>query len=180
MSIEALCQAVKDHLQSSLGLKDLQCDLTADGQPVPMAGQEFLGISDGGWDGQSMDQDLDELCRVQITLTRRIGEFPIDQLGSQLIHKHGKDLTKRARKVITLLHKNYTVMNSANTIIDQESGGSWNGFVTPLWFLGAGVVQFKGPEWFYASTEGEHWTCGVARVLTFGKAQRVQRTSFMS
>lgn len=184
MSLEALCQAVKNHLQAQLELSDAECDLVAEGQPVPMAGQEFLGIHDGGWDGQSLDYDLDELCRVQVTLTRRIGEYPLDRLGADLIWKATSGLGPRLRRIITLLHKNYAVMNAANALIDAEAGTAQNGFVTPLWFLGASGPQFRGPEWFYGTLrevgKDVFGMYGISRTLTFGKAQRVQRVDFMT
>lgn len=182
MSQDALAGAVKDWLRSKLSLEELECDLVAGGQPVPGSGQEFIGIHDDGWqDSPHGDFDLDESFGILITVTRRMGMYPLDTIGSHLLYKWGEGLGPRLRQIIAgeaRLHMNYTVMNAANAIIGDGSSG----FVEPLRFKGVGPVMLKGPDWFYARAETRQegkrtvsmGVCGVARTIRFGGARRVQ------
>lgn len=175
MSIDALLQAVKSHLQSEMSLQDLECDLTGEGAPVPMSGQQFIAIHDGGEEDASGDFDLDEYVSVLVTVTRRIGEAPLDQLAPELIHKVASGMGPDLRRIKGLIHKRYDLMNAANELIDD----AYDKFKEPLRWIRTSPPQFKGPDWFNAGFDehgaGTQQMCGVAKVMTFGRARRVQR-----
>ena len=183
MSVEALMTATKEWLKTNLlddngeQLSDLECDMTAKGQPVPATGEEFIGIWESGWDANvTGDFDLGEMFGINLTVTRRTGQYPVDKIGSELLYKWSGLLAPRLRQLIKQVHRNFALIAAANVIIASD-GSDTNGFIigTGLFFLGAGQAEIKGPDLFYADKEKDgSGPCGVCRTLKFGKAERQQ------
>lgn len=152
-----------------------------DGQPNPACGESFYAIHPGEWRGDSADADLEELFGVSVTVTRRLGQAPLDRWGTDVWAKIVSGMDVICRKIVTAIHKNYAVLNAANAILEGESPLQ-GGFVEPLQFLNASALQQKGPDWFNAENlENSHRyaNAGFAQTLSFGRARRVQDITMM-
>ena len=180
MSLAALCLAVKDQLQDELGLDDGKCALMMDGQPPPSCGELFVAVHPGGWRPESdPDMGTDEQFGVYVTITRRKGYSPQDREGMAVWALAETGLDAVARRVFAALHKRYEVLAAANKIIGQTpTAASPVGFVEPLRIESVGDPEPKGPDWFTADSpkgSGKYANAGVAVVLRFGGARRLQR-----
>lgn len=177
MSAELLCEAVARHLRAHMPggpLPPEVCDVVDEGQPIPMAGQTFLGVWEQGWQAVSGNYDLEEEFTIYVTVTRRIGEYPVDKIGPELIYRHGRQMAKTVRDVIAAVHRNQKIRAEAN-LLDPDIGDTTNGFYTELWFKSAQALKTQGPAWFNADTTRDGYAmCGVSRTLVFGDSRRAQ------
>lgn len=181
MSQAAILEAVAEHLREAFGLTDLGCKVMFDGQPPPMCGQEFIAVHEGEWDITDDDYDLDETYGVIVTVTRRVGNHPIDKIGSDVLYGSGsKPVNNRCREIITSLHHNNQYIRlRANDLLNTLTG---EGFITPLRIISPGRAEIKNHAWFHAappdSGSGAE-QIGVARSLSFTGARRIQGISTM-
>lgn len=174
MSMRALKQAVETRLRSAACFNDLTVTLGRNirrairGQPMPKAGQWFIGIDGDGFSNQDhRPQGLDETYGILVVVTFRMDYAPDDRKANQLtLDEHLDDTVDRVRRY---LHGDYTTLATANTTI----GASANGFVEPLSFLSASRAIEKGPEWFWSEAD-QDGPAGVAVEMRFGGARRIQ------
>lgn len=167
------------------------CDVTIDGEPKPDSGQIFYGIVGRGFRNASQES-RDDLHSVEIIITLRAGEFPVDRIGGSLIAaaKSGNNtggLWARVEELAAYLHMRYSVLDLVG---GSYGAGNWtggqsyslatsvNGFVQPLSFSGAEYLGEKGPEWFWAHLPKTDYPddtpSGLAAKLSFDFARRVQ------
>jgi hypothetical protein len=173
MSHAALMKAVKNRLQAVLGLDDTGCDIGLDGQPPPIMGEQFIVVWPGHW-GVVDCEGLGEEYSVNVTTTRRLGAYPQDRQGTEVLVKAATGLEPLLRQIIMAIHLDVgadAILNAANVLI----GSNVNGFVEPLRFQDGGRPELKGAEWFesYGGEQPED-RVGVAQTLSFGSAKRFQ------
>lgn len=176
-----LLQAVRDHLRETLNLNESECEMTFDGQPFPIAGEQFIAVWPGDWAGnQSEDADLTEVYGAMVTVTRRLGYSPEDRWGPEVWAKANKGVEAVCRRVIVNLHgeqNNAAILNRANSLLPAPAdGGTYWGFSEKLVFRGGGRPEKKGASWFSARDKrtGRQANVGIAQTLAFFGAKRVQ------
>lgn len=174
MSQRALLLATREVLRGRLGLSQEECEVTVDGQPLPVAGEWFYAVHPGSWTNSS-DLNLSEEYGVLVTVSVRIGMVPWDRVGQELLARVWDGLVAQCEKVRATLHMNYTLMNDANTLIGQAT--EWNRLIVPLMFLDGGRAQRRSGDWFSARTRGG--VSGLSQTLTFGRAVREQTLESM-
>lgn len=178
MSQRALLLAVRDHLRQELNLRELDCENTFDGRPLPMSGESFIAIHPGSWTNDT-PECLDERYGIQITVTVRLPRVPQDRWGPELFTKAAEGLDALLEKIRVKAHMNYTLMDRANVIIGATGLlPTANGFIQPLCFRDGGQPMPKGPNWFAAAGRGQY--AGLAQTLTFRDANRVQTIESMT
>lgn len=170
MSMETLLQANRDLIRSQLNYTAAQCEVMPDGQPPPMAGEEFVAVHPDDWTNTDDNPlSLDEIFGICVTLTFRVGYLPVDRTGSKGMLPLVSGWYARAGQVRALLHANYTAINNANTLI----GATENGFIEPLSFRSGSVPQARGPDWFWSEDDRDP-AAGYTIELRFGGARRKQ------
>lgn len=177
MSMRALLTAVRNRLRAAitdvppgLGYETRQCEVGWDGQPPPMAGQVFVAVHPGSITSQS-DQAMDEYYDLTVTLSMRLGQFPVDRWGERSLILSDTGLYARAEAIRALLHMNYPVQDAANAIIGAQD----NGFVETIRYLGMGALREQGPDWWWAESEQQtEAPVGLSVEIRLGKARRVQ------
>lgn len=164
-----LLQAVLDHLRASLALDESTSEVMPTGKPPAFSGDTFYVVHPGQI-GTDQVEGLEETFGVDVTITLRTGSVPADRVGTELILNTTTGIYARAAAVRAKLHMRYAdVMNDANAAL----GSGVNGFVEPLWFLGAGRVQEQGAAWFSAKATTAN-PAGISLTLSFGRARRIQ------
>ena len=173
MSQAALCKGIRDHLQTVFTLDANSCEVGFDGQPKPMAGQEYFAIHPMGWTTVSGDWDLGEQYEVAVTVTRRLGSTPQDRRGVALWLTLTTGLEPRIRQVITAIHHNQLVRIACNVFI---TGGASGKLLTPPQFLRVEPPVVRDYNWFTAEVpeNPDYDKAGVSQTIVFGKCQRVQ------
>ena len=180
MSLRAMLQATRDAIRESLHLDKTGCQVTADGRPDPMCGQEFWAVHPGGTSNRAINH-LDESIDILVTLTQRIGVYPQDRIGEEAVLHAVDGLMARAEAVRALVHMTYDLLHGANRLIPgtteycETHGGTprVNGFVTPPMFQSMTYLGPKGREWFWAEGVADD-TTGLAVQLSFTAARRLQ------
>ncbi|MBW1953239.1 MAG: hypothetical protein JRI66_09180 [Deltaproteobacteria bacterium] len=176
MSLSALLIATRDQIRHSLSLRESDCLVMPDGQPLPLCGEQFIAVHGAAWGPGPSPQEsaVDEYFGVECTITRRIGHAARDRLSDEFFLRASQGIEATARKLIAALLKNrYTVMENANKLIPHEYG-----FVEPFRWSGCDPTpRVVGPEWFFSS-EPEGPT-GLVFTVRFDNARRVQPFSKM-
>lgn len=191
MSVAAICEAVRDQLRKTVGLQQEECDLSLDGKPYPLAGQRWVSVHPGQWRGISDDYNLHEEVSVNVTVTYRIGDTPLDRTANNVWVNYLEPLT---RQIITAIHFNEVqVRIAANTLLGDEGANDGpDGFYLHLVLKDGGKPEYKEDSWFssvpgvqqeYTSKGMTHGNmiaqAGVAQTLVFGGAMRAQQIAFM-
>lgn len=188
MSQSALLKAVRDHLQAVLELDGNSCELGFDGQPTATAGEQYVSIWPGDWQGASEDADLTEVYGCMVTVTRRLGYCPEDSWGPEVWAKANEGLEAVCRRIITAIHgeaNNASILQKANDYLAEPAdGGNYWGFSEKLVFRGGGRPEKKQPGWFSARDasrgKGRSMNVGVAQTLSFFGAKRTQAEEEMT
>jgi hypothetical protein len=174
MSQAAYLEAVKRKLQTILNLSAESCDIMLTGEPKPTAGEWFVAIHPGSWDGVSMDADFSETVGFQVTVSLKLGFSPQTKFGVEAWKNLFEPLV---RKIATGLHQNNVLMQVANNLITTGD----DKFHQPVSFQGASPPEMKNQEWWqsYSQTQTHVAYAGMAQTLNFGGANRVQDLSVM-
>lgn len=174
----ALLQGTRDHLRSTLGLDQDTCEVMFSGKPPPWAGEEFFAVHQRSWMGDHGDYDIDEKYGVDVTYTRRLnGIVPWDRAGVELLLKKPGGVYQRVEAARTKLHKNYVLMNLANSLIDAVAEGKTNGFEEPYLLASVSNPQPQNPSWFHGRGGKD---AGISMVISLNPARRLQRLEDMS
>lgn len=178
MSHSALCQAVRNKLQTVFSLGSDACEVGFDGSVKPTGAQFYVAIHPLSMAGVSGDWDLGEEYQVGVTLSVRLGVTPYDRRGIDVWLNQSDEtgLHQRVRKAVLAIHHNQEVRIAANALI---TGGVNGKIITPLILMPGGVQppQPRGYDWFgEAAPEGNTQTddAGASQTIVFGKCQRVQ------
>ena len=172
--------AVRDTLQEALGVDRTVCDVSyADGMPPASSGQEFIAVCEGEWRGlDQADYGLRELYGVEVIVTRRLGSYPLDRIGSDVLTTASKGMNARLAQVRAALHMNYGLLLVANKTINDAAEQPENGFIEALRFRGVGRSQIKGQSWLHAESDPDdeegREECALVRSASFGGAERDQ------
>jgi hypothetical protein len=154
-----------------MGLEENEIGIQPGPKPPPVAGQKYLAIYPREWrnliHGVSDSlEGFEEVYGIGMCLTFRFGYSPRDRTGREMtLDKLG--LLATARRVMFLVHGNYSLMNLANVEIPDSE----NKIGEPLAFLNAHVTE-KGPDWFGA--ESGKAVSGYAVDLSFSGGKRLQ------
>lgn len=175
--------AIRDHLQNIFGVDRNSCDVGFDGQPKPVAGELYIAVYPGTWQGDHGAHDLDEYFGVNVTVSRRLGAVPMDRWGSDILDKALDGLEAVCRQINQAIHKNYTLMQIANSVYLGNVSAPPSPFAIfseVLSFNSAGNPELKGPDWFsapdLASEFEQTWAySGVAQTLAYVRARRTQQ-----
>lgn len=176
MSMEALLFAVRDRLRFKLEYAPEQCEIMADGRPVPGCGEKFIAV----WPGYQRDngsngQSLDQLFGVNVTVTVRMMRVAPDKIGPLILAQANTGAYAETRRIQAVLHMDpdtYAVVHAANAII----GPNFNGFIEPLQWQETRYEGVKGAQWFRSRKEKQ---AGLALTLVFGRANRVEKIENM-
>lgn len=178
MSLRCLKAAVLAQLRlavlsGGMGYEAKNCDLgPPDGQPAPMAGKFWVSIHDGG-EGSEQEGCLEETFGIRLTVSERI-DVPLDRVGQKTIDEALLGLNDRCMAIRAMMvNYQYTIMNAANTLINAQTGGPFDGFNEPLFYEGpAGPAELVSGDWFHAEPEE---LAAVRKTLRFGRAKRIQK-----
>lgn len=182
MSQAALALATRDVLQQLLDMDSDSCEVGfPPGKPKPSCGETYVAVWPGAWKGISDDYDLREEFVINVTLTVRLGEPPLDRWGIAVWAAQNIGFQSLLRRIVTAVHQNQLLRLAANVCIGQEYGTVPDILYKPLWFLDGGTAEPKGADWFGASVPAiddpmviPQVECGVAQTLVFGKSERSQ------
>jgi len=172
VSLSALLQAVRDQLRKEVPLKVSECDIQPDGQPPPGIGRQYVAVHPTGWENDipQMSRGLSELYAISVTLTMRAPESPRDRIMSELYLKALKGMESIIRRIIIKIHDNYTVLISANKLIDGDDK-----IVEPLrWASTDAQPRMVGPEWLFSAEEGFKGTAALVMESRFITGRRIQ------
>jgi hypothetical protein len=150
------------------------CEVGFDGSPKPSAGQLYIAVHLGSWSMAPMgDWDFHEQVEIQVTVTLRLGDVPLDRYGIAAWVKATSGLDAICRQIIVLLHHNQAVRAAANVYIGSGSAG----FVTTTQLVSAQPPKMQRAQWFLGNEppadDVQAAMSGVSQTLTF-KAQRCQ------
>lgn len=164
----ALLYAVRAQIRSMLGADGIKmCDIRVDGQPPPAAGQHYYAVFPSGVNGRSQQPTYrEETYGVFVTYTRKMGGSPNDRIGPALLIESG-EMLDRADAIIQLIHGNYDTISTAN---GQLQSATSHAFHHPLIFRGAGKVELKSADWFFADIEQASPPSGLAVTMRFEDA----------
>lgn len=181
--IDALLYAVRDVIRGSgQGYGPRECEIMGSGEPPPRCGNIFVAIVGGDITNEAVE-NLDEYHALAITLTMRTQQIPLDRVGDQLLALRTakqNGFNARARKLKSLLNKNWQVNQKANQYLVEllaEEQDQIYGFSEPLIFQRGDTPHFVGPDWFGAAppeNPGAMGEVGIVSQLSFGRARRLQ------
>ncbi len=185
MSLSALLLAVRNQLRTECGFTDVECDAHDDPQPHPTAGKRFIAVYPGECHGgPHSDLGIQEYLGINVGITLRFSGTPQDFISNEIYLKSLRGMEALSRKVVLAVHRNYDVMNGANTIIAEvldEEVADIEGFITPLdWVWTTPVPEVKLGDWFWSDNENEiarkH---GLFLNVSFANAHRPQHLATM-
>lgn len=183
MSLTALEQAVRDELRSGMKLAESICDTRLPpGEPPVWSGSEYFAVWGSDWSAgeytAESDDTFDEVFAVTITITKRIGDIPLDVLPGEVLHRTKLGLESTARKVIqTTIRGRFSICSRAQAILlDRQSTATIQGFVEPIRFLGVDPPSLVGPDWFGAEEGGD---AGLIMNVRLGNARRIQKLEIL-
>lgn len=148
MSISLVLQGVRDYLRAEYQWRPEECGVTPNAEPIPTAGQFFVGIEQSGVEtGLESTDSLKETFTVEIGIWRRAGSRPPDRFGtlhlpSDLYLANAHTLHELQRKVVVSingqggLHKNYRFLTFLNSLFGLPNLDDGPDFTTPLQWLG--------------------------------------------
>lgn len=176
MSQRAMALAVRDFLRQHFEWSELDCEVVPPpGRPHPMAGELFIGVTEGGVDNQATESRYD-VHRINVVISRRLPYSPQDRWADDVIHEAIMGLEVEADKVASVLHTwqyAYQVMDMANArIVQLFRNANVYGFTEPLRYLGTSVTEERGGDWFSADPGAR--AQGQIITVYFGKALRLQ------
>jgi hypothetical protein len=184
--MHALMLAVRNHLRTTLKLKDAECDLTPpNGQPPPLCGQHYYAVHEGKIDPPTSYSDFDEVYSVSVTVTVRLRGSPWDRTAQNVLYGDDKSLDRRARAVAAAVHQDTIdnrIINAANALpelLPPAEGYSVQGFYEPLRYQGMDTAHLVGPDWFSADPgKAGAPDCGYRKTVRFTGARRTQESGF--
>jgi hypothetical protein len=177
---------VCDTLKTTLSLTAAQCEVMfGEGMPRVRCGQVFLSVVEGEWRNvDPPDWGISEYFGFRVVVTRRIGSWPLDRIGTKVLTDASAGLIRRLCQVRSVLHKSLDVIKAANVYIKTEFGDS-NGFIEPPVFRWCEASQIKGANWLHSAgpdmdDEDGREEAALVRTAVFYGARRVQRIVSMS
>lgn len=160
--------AMRDHLRTKMSLKAEECMVMPDPRPIASSGQKFVSIYGTNWspveddNNRSLFENYDIACGV----TFRSGNVPYDRMGEELYIKELFGLEDFCRTIVSLIHQNPEVLNSADDSINDQIVG----FLEYLrWESTDASPRFVSGEWF--TSESPEQT-GIFMEVRFGQAKR--------
>jgi len=180
MSQYALLIAVRDTLRASVPLAHGDCDIELTGQPPPFwsGAAYYHAIHPTGWDPGPVDlnQGLDELYSLAITLSRRTGYIPEQRHPEELLLRREAEGAYRAsfeekarRLMVVMFSYRHTILTAANALISGDDK-----FIEPLRWGGNDPVPIqRGPDWF-SGEPGDLAAHGFSLTLNYREARRMQ------
>ena len=179
MSMGVILSQVRGHLRDALSLSADQCDVQPGGSPTEAAGEWYLAIDERGVESDARSH-LSEEFEIEISIWRRLGQFPADRLGETQLHEseylsamHTLDTLER--QVILKLHGNFeSVTSAANTELGAGLPGGGDVFQLALYYEGRGRTETLPRS---GSRQQPTW---IGRRLRFRGMTRVQALSIAS
>jgi len=177
MSMAALLIASRDRLRADpgaelpgLGYRNLECEVGWDGKPPPISGDVFLSVHPGVVSETNVEGRATSY-QYSVTLSMKLGAFPVDRWGPEAVAKVTTGFYQRADAIAALLHRNLNVFAQANEIIGEDA----NGFTECQRFLGYGLLQQQGPDWWWAEDQpAGQAPVGLSLEIRFGEIFRYQ------
>jgi hypothetical protein len=158
---------------SGMGYTAKQCDEgVPGGQPPPMAGQFWVSVH-SVTKRDVQESSSEQEYTLQLTVSERI-DVPFDRIGALTLQKGILGVNDRCDAIGAMMkNAEYTVMNLANTIINLDPNGPWDGFVEPLLLApgSAESARIEDGTWFHAGAEK---LAAAVQTMTFQHARRIQ------
>lgn len=169
--MRCLLLATRDHLRVGLGLPDdpLTCEVTADGRPLPMAGEVFYAVHPGG-SANSNVQNLMETYTVYVTVTRRIGQVPYDRVGTDVLAAASDGLLALAEAARAVLHEDFALTYAATALLPA----GWHGYDEALVYRDTSAPTPRTGQWFQAKAATESGLSVTVRVEGALRVQRIE------
>ena len=175
MALAALLKACRSTLRTYMPLENEMCRIMPGPRPAPSCGQKFYSIWALDWSPTDSDlnQGLDEVYSIAVTITYRAPYVPYDDQGEELFVGDLESMEADARRIIALLHQSYTLLNVANNLISHRASKLFE----PLRFQNADATpSYVSGEWFGASGSNEAYA-GLVQQVNFSGARIKQRTA---
>ncbi|MFI4874761.1 MAG: hypothetical protein ACIALR_05470 [Blastopirellula sp. JB062] len=143
MELGTILRVARDGLREKYGWKKSQCRITAQGEPLELSPEFFVGIHDAGIEGGVIDgYYLEETYRIEVSVWRRLGQYPKDRLDDVLIdedpHLVNVDLPSRLEKQVKdFIHFSYPLMNAINQAYGAPSEENGPGLLKPFIYQGS-------------------------------------------
>ncbi len=174
MSLPAILQATRDHLQAILALDPLKnLGVFEDGQPPPFTGDVYYAIHPTDWAPHPDAGDnvsLDEAFGIAVTITVRKRGMPRDKAPQELWLKAFTGLDKRLRQVMLAIAgpDRYTLQQRANTLMAGDVGLS----ECFRWLGSDPMPVTQDGSWFWSEPEAD---AGWTMTARFGGMRRIQK-----
>ena len=178
MSTRALMVAARNLIRTTYSLDERHCKITASGKPIPKAGRVFYAVHDFGEQNRAPESDVHFHASgsFSVTISVKTAHVPVDRFDEVLYApemdstQQEKGIYDRATKLRDLLHMNYSLMSSANTIIESTDAGRDKIIKPPRWLS----IMDLGPQsvdWFWGDMQQSGRSIpGVAVRVAFGAA----------
>jgi hypothetical protein len=171
MSAFVYRRACEGVLREHLALTDANCRVMPSAEPSQSAGTLWVSIHPSGWRNTAGDIDyLQEVYGVGVTVSMKVAGIPIERWGELVTTDQDGGLDFYCRKIIGILHGNYTqVLAAANKMI---TGGN------SIIYRPGGFVQCADPvmrrsSW-WGATGPEETYAGMSQTIIFGGIERVE------
>lgn len=179
MSISHLLLAACDMLR--IGMKDdpynyreEQIDITPKGQPIPSAGERFIGLCGTSWTPNIKDQNrgLDEVYGFKAVVSFRSRVVPFDRQGRNLYVEALGSMSNHCRRIMVLLHQQVDFIEKTDgyaTALDIDKLTEF-----PRWFGTDPEPRSVTGEWFHSDNPNPEIDAGFVMEVRFGDARRMQ------
>lgn len=138
------------------------------GSPPPKTGQFYIAVDEEGIvsSAETMQHELEEIFRISITISYRIGQVAADQ-RDKIYRAHTYKLEQLERQILNCVHGQQSIRTAANAnrvANDAE-------FLTPLASEGRTKTDQRGAEWSgEVSGNAAGW---LVRKMTFRGMKRI-------
>lgn len=174
MALAALLKACRNLIRTDMPLENELCRIMPGPRPAPNCGQKFYSVWALDWSptDNDLNQGLDEVYSIAITVTYRAPYLPYDDHGEELFIGDVESMENDIRRIIKLFHQSYTLLGIANNLIPHRTYKLFE----PLRFQNADATpSYVSGEWFGASGSNETYA-GLVQQVNFTGARIKQRT----
>ena len=174
MSLGRLLIATRDHLRSELDLGDLECNVMPGPEPPPSCGQRFVSVYGSNWSAVSDDIQADlgvhESYDIVCAVTFRSSYVPFDKLGESLYTKRLVGIEDFCRKVMGKVHRNQTILQNVNSMIEDDHTSSSGGMLEQLRWVSTDPTPLPVTGTWFNSDEPS--AAGLVMECRFNQATR--------
>lgn len=175
----ALILAVRDKLRDNMGgtWKDREITEDRDELAAAITGDKHIAVWPGGvrpgpFHGSS-GTVRDQIVSVNVSLIQRAPRVPKDR-DQELYLAYTNSMAATIWQIMEHIDWEYDVLNTANTTITAQEGGSPCGFNHPLVWTSMDNMPRQVTAEFFDGKKGGELRAGLVKRITFGDARRTE------